>query len=158
MFSLVLVCSHWFSYALIDKIHIKTSHVHVIYIKMNVFKKFIPFSKTKPDNLSQPTQITSNPISNHENMCSDNENTCDENIIIENDVDFYLPTNPVPFRKITIVNIEKKSIIVHSSNHCKLYHYFFCPTGSTQIILQKYNSFCMFYVETSENAGTWICK
>lgn len=118
---------------------------------MNTFKKLIPFSKSKHDDLSQPAQITSNPISKPENKST--ENAHDENIIIENDSDFYLPLHPVPFRKITIVNLGEKSIIIHSPNHCKIYHYFFSPTGSQQIILQKYNSFTMFFVKE-----TWICK
>jgi hypothetical protein len=113
---------------------------------MNTFKKLIPFSKSKPDEHVIP--MTTNPVeTNHV------ENNCDENIIIENNADFYLPLHPVPFRKITIVNLGEKSIIIHSPNHCKIYHYFFCPTGSTQIILQKYNSFTMFYVKE-----TWIFK
>lgn len=145
---LVLVSCREFLFC---KIHIKTI-MHYKYQKMNTFKKLIPFSKSKPDEHVIP--MTTNPVNPTQKTENKHvENNCHENIIIENNADFYLPLDPVPFRKITIVNLGEKSIRILSPNHCKLYHYFFCPTGSTQIILQKYNSFTMFYVKE-----TWICK
>lgn len=127
---------------------------------MNKIKNFIKSLKIYKNNNNDTLEINDIPIKKPLNNNENVKQLCYTNqyIILKDVLVVSLPDEPIPFFKIKIINLGKNNVKIITLDNIKIYNNFYCPNGSEGMIIEKYKSIEIFFVNDNYGNKLWMSQ